>query len=223
MNGACVIVDPQPRHRGELSRLARQAGLDCVVNAALPQAADGIFDLPVSLRLAMIAIDAPDSPALSLLSRICVTFPGCLLIAIDTADTGDSAARAFAAGAHDVLRVPLRPAEAATRITRGLARMAPEQVRQAEAAVNDMIDRLDLKQAEANVLRIFSSHLGQIVTRDELSQQLYGTPWEYGDRRFDVYVTRIRRKLRQEFKDRLELRTIRAVGYALEYATANPD
>ena len=124
--------------------------------------------------------------------------------------------RAFAAGAHDVLRLPLRPSEAAARIARGLARMSPDPLRQAEAMVNAMIRDLDLKQAEARLLRIFAASLGQIVTRDELSQQLHGEPWTYGDRRFDVHVTRIRRKLREAWGDRLELKTIRSVGYALE-------
>ncbi|GHF36156.1 winged helix-turn-helix domain-containing protein [Seohaeicola zhoushanensis] len=217
MSGACIIVVPDRRQRADLLKVAQRLGLDCVVNLAEPYQVDGIFEVPMALRLAIVAVDSSANGALGLVSRLCVNMPECLVIAVDAADTEDSAARAFAAGAHDVLRMPLRPSEAAARITRGLARMAPAQARQVEATVNGMIGKLDLKQAEANILRIFSANLGQIVTRDALSQELYGTPWQYGDRRFDVYVTRIRRKLRQAYPDRLELRTIRSVGYTLEY------
>ena len=214
MRGTCVIVDSDRRQRDEFQRLARQAGLEVTLAAA--DDTDPVFREPAALRLAIVAVDPPEDRALTLLSRLCLAVPDCLLLAVDTADTPESAARAFAAGAHDVLRLPLRPPEAAARIARGLARMSPDPLRQAEAMVNAMIRDLDLKQAEARLLRIFAASLGQIVTRDELSQQLHGEPWTYGDRRFDVHVTRIRRKLREAWGDRLELKTIRSVGYALE-------
>ena len=117
------------------------------------------------------------------------------------------------------LRLPLRAAELEARIAQGLARLAPARAKIAEIA-GGIIARLNLTPAETKVLRILASRQGQIVTRDELSRHLYGTPWTYGDRRFDVHVTKIRRKLRDEAGGMLRLRTVRAEGYTLEYAAA---
>ena len=218
--GSCLIVDTDPRRREELARLARRASLSSLFAGLESKELDDILDAALPLSLAFIQVPVPEGKSLALLSRLCIGFPDCLLIAVDSADTADSAARSFAAGAHDVLRMPLRPEEAIARVNRGLSRLAPELAKRIEYAANRVVERLDLTQAEANVLRILSERQGQIVTRNELSQLLYGTPWVYGDRRFDVHITRIRRKLKGEFRDVLTLKTIRSVGYMLEYSQA---
>ena len=51
---------------------------------------------------------------------------------------------------------------------------------------------------------------------DELSQHLYGRDWDYQDRRFDVHIGRIRRKIRDTFKGLYAIQTIRSAGYMFE-------
>lgn len=215
MSGSCIVIDSIAGRRTDLSKVARRYGLSAFTYAS-PDKMKDLSDMPSPVRLAFVAIEATGCAGLALISRLNCECPESLIIAIDSVDSEDSAARAIEAGAHDVLRLPFRLAEAAARVKLGMGRIAIKQSSSLLPGRQDLIERLDLTQAEANILRIFSDHQGEIVSREELSQRLYGTSWKYGDRRFDVYVTRLRRKLKSAFKDKVELRTIRSAGYMLE-------
>ena len=215
MFGPCLIVDPEASRSGFLTDVIARAGGTDIVAAALDPDILSSFEAAPSPKLAIIAVCDPQDAQLDLMSVLRSRYPDCLILAVDALDTPESAARPFAAGAHDVLRIPLRPTEIEARIAQGLTRMAPEKARIDEAA-NDMIGRFNLTQVEARVLRFLSARQGQIVSRDDLSQHLYGQPWTYGDRRFDVHITRIRRKLTPQLGKLLKLKTVRSMGYKLE-------
>jgi two-component system, OmpR family, response regulator len=59
------------------------------------------------------------------------------------------------------------------------------------------------------------SHDGQIVTRDDLSYAVDARPWRYGDRKFDVHVAKIRKKLLDSFGSQMSVSTVRSSGYCL--------
>lgn len=72
-----------------------------------------------------------------------------------------------------------------------------------------------LTMAEAQVLRVLIRRDAQIVTRDDLSHAVDGRAWRYGDRKFDVHVAKIRRKLHDTFGPQVTVATIRSSGYRL--------
>jgi DNA-binding response OmpR family regulator len=82
----------------------------------------------------------------------------------------------------------------------------------AEAYVADFAN---LTTAEAQILRILMAKDGRIVTRDELSLALDARPWRHGDRKFDVHMAKIRKKLLATFGSNLTVSTIRSRGYRL--------
>ena len=129
------------------------------------------------------------------------------------------AAQAFAAGAADAVTTPLNLSEFTSRVavrlgdTRVLGFAADENVTwEAEAFISD---RAELTTAEAHVMRVLYSQAGQTVTRDKLSHAIYGRPWEYGDRKFDVHVAKLRKKLSDAFGKGISVSTIRSSGYLL--------
>jgi len=217
MTGPCVVVDPDDKRRAQITRVLADAGVSGLVETADVARLARVIDPALPLRLAVVAVCPPADGALALLSRLRLDHPHCLVLAIDGVDSETSAAWTLSAGAHDVLRLPFRSAEFEVRLARGLAG-APlsESAGIAEALVAGMT----LTQAEERVLRVLAAHQGRIVTRNELSQHLYGTDWEYGDRRFDVHITRIRRKLRDVMGGLYTVRTVRSAGYVLEVQDA---
>lgn len=217
MTGPCLVFEPNTRRKAAILRVLDRAGLSGIIDNSTADSVTETLARSLPLQLAAVAITDPAEETLGLLSRLRVACPGCLILAIDAVDNDDSVARCFSAGAHDVLRLPFRAPEFEARLAQGLTRMAPQKAKGAEAA-HEMITRLGLTQAEARVLRVLAARQGQIVTRDELSMHLYGTPWTYGDRRFDVHVTRIRQKLKRANDSLFAIRTIRSSGYTLDYA-----
>ena len=217
MAGPCIIMDADDRRRADLLWLTRRAGLQGILQATSIAEAEERTQRIWPLGLALVSVAEPAAEALALLSRLRVQLPDCLLIAIDVCDTADSAMRAFAAGAHDVLRLPFRSAEFEVRLSRGLAQTRPS----ADVIAEKLIARLDLTDVQQRILRMLAARQGDIVTRNELSQTLFGQPWTYGDRRFDVHLTHIRRKLREATDDVYTVHTIRSRGYRLDLTPAS--
>ncbi|MFU8863071.1 MAG: helix-turn-helix domain-containing protein [Rhodobacterales bacterium] len=142
--------------------------------------------------------------------------PDWVIIVIDHAGTAHSAADALAAGADDVSRMPFPAHELLARVA-----LRMRQAGMAEKSVSletPLIARAQLTPVEADIMRILLSHKGQIVTRNQLSQQLDKSEWLYGDRKFDVHITRIRKKLKAAFGHRYLVCTIRSKGYLVQFS-----
>ncbi len=175
--------------------------------------------------VSLVLPDAPDAGVLLTGLRDCVLgpveiadlrrhLPGWVIIVIDHAGTANSAADALAAGADDVLRMPLQAHELVARVA-----LRMRQAGMAEKSISletPLIARAQLTPVEADIMRILLSHRGQIVSRNQLSRQLDKADWLYGDRKFDVHITRIRKKLRAAFGNRYLVCTIRSKGYLVQ-------
>lgn len=75
--------------------------------------------------------------------------------------------------------------------------------------------RLALTDAEFDLLRELHRRRGQVVSRDALSQALYGRPCGAGDRSLDLRVARLRRKLGDDARAPRFIRAVRGEGYLL--------
>ncbi|TGD61879.1 response regulator transcription factor [Tabrizicola sp. WMC-M-20] len=147
-----------------------------------------------------------------------------LVIALDRDPTGGRAQAAFRAGADDLIRVPFATSELDARLRARLglgwvddplwvhlSSVQPGQP--VDLIVEDAAGPLRLTSVEADVLRVLIDHRDCIVRRNELSNLLYGQDWSYGDRKYDVHIVQIRRKLHAAYGARYAVTTVRAAGY----------
>lgn len=70
-----------------------------------------------------------------------------------------------------------------------------------------------LTNAEFDVLRLFLSHPGRILTRDELMVALKGRKWSPFDRTIDVVIARLRKKIERDAHRPDSIKTIWGIGY----------
>ncbi len=73
-----------------------------------------------------------------------------------------------------------------------------------------------LTEVEYLTLEFLLQRLDSPVSREELSFRTTGKHWDPPDRRIDVHITRIRRKLAAVGERNLALRCVRSVGYIAE-------
>lgn len=73
----------------------------------------------------------------------------------------------------------------------------------------------NLSSAEAQILKILFDNFGKIVSRDDLSYALDDRAWRYGDRKFDVHIAKIRKKLSEAYFTDFLVETVRSEGYQL--------
>lgn len=76
-------------------------------------------------------------------------------------------------------------------------------------------DTLDLTSTEFNLLEVLARQAGQVVTKQELSQQALGRPLARFDRSIDVHMSSIRQKLGKQDDGHHYIQTIRGQGYQL--------
>ena len=70
-----------------------------------------------------------------------------------------------------------------------------------------------LSSKEYRLLEIFISHPNQILTRDQIMENLYDKDFDPFDRTIDVLIGRVRKKIEMDIKSPKLLKTIRGEGY----------
>lgn len=132
-------------------------------------------------------------------------------------------------GADDYVAKPCTPRELVARIRAILRRSAPEKVDTGESdyqvgALNLSPRRrqawweekpLDLTSTEFNLLASFCQHVGQVMSKQQLSEQILGRPLTRYDRSLDVHVSNLRQKLGLLNDGRSPIQTVRGIGYQL--------
>ncbi len=148
---------------------------------------------------------------------------GCPLVLVLT--EGGLAAVTAGWGADEVLLDTAGPAEVEARLRLAIGRLvvvrAEESTREIRAG-DVVIDEtaytakvrqrtLDLTYKEFELLKHLAQHPGQVLTRSQLLQEVWGHDYFGGTRTVDVHVRRLRAKLGTEHEQLIG--TVRNVGY----------
>ena len=72
---------------------------------------------------------------------------------------------------------------------------------------------VQLTTTEFNLLVALLQFGDRVATRDQLSRNVLGRPWESYDRSIDVHINNLRQKLLNASEGGLEIETVRGVGY----------
>lgn len=128
-------------------------------------------------------------------------------------------------GADDYLTKPFSPRELLARIKAVLRRIRRDPVTEGELVIGNLrinfsrygvtLDgqRVDLTPKEFELLKLFVTNLGRVLTRDLLLEKIWGYEYFGDTRTVDVHVRHLRSKLEKdpELADAIE--TVRGVGY----------
>lgn len=74
-------------------------------------------------------------------------------------------------------------------------------------------ETIDLTTAEFDLLWLLARHAGNILSRDDLLQQLRGIGFDGLDRSIDARISRLRRKLGDDPENPTRIKTVRGKGY----------
>lgn len=149
------------------------------------------------------------------------------ILFITASDAEEDVVLALEHGADDFLPKPLRPAELRARVA-ALARRAGIQA----AASDDNIGayhldhqrhRIQLGEAEIpltdreyRLASVFFSRLGQLFSRGQLLELVWGISADVSTRTVDTHVSRLRNKLELDGRHGLRLKSVYQHGYRLE-------
>lgn len=137
-------------------------------------------------------------------------------------------------GADDYLPKPFNPRELLARIQAVLRRgerdsSAPAERFQAGALVVDADRRVvllagtpvELTTTEFEILRTLVAHAGRVIPRERLMELARGEDFAAFDRAVDVHISHIRKKLGDNPRRPVYLKTVRGVGYTVPKAPSS--
>lgn len=139
-------------------------------------------------------------------------------------DSEDDRIRGFEVGADDYLMKPFSPRELVVRVQAILRRADPDRARSTTVVAGgveiDTVRReakadgrpVQLAAREFDLLAHLGAHRGQVLSRQQLLDGVWGEGWVGDERTVDVHVRQLRKKL----GDHLPLTTVWGVGYRLD-------
>ena len=131
-------------------------------------------------------------------------------------------------GADDYIAKPVQPRVLLARIKALLRRLpaagdvAPEndsqvfgqfRISQATRTASLGNQSIDLTTAEFDLLWLLASHAGNVLSRDDLLQELRGIGFDGLDRSIDARISRLRKKLNDDPENPTRIKTVRGKGY----------
>jgi two-component system OmpR family response regulator len=181
-----------------------------------------------------VVVVAPWAAEAGRLAQYCgaLRTPGGPALLVLLGDTSlEAAVLVLEAGADDCLRPPHHPREVAARVRallRGRTRKARRRSTCGQTLGDYWFDELSqtvqardgrgvsLTRGQAQLVRALSKRAGEVVSREDLLDAVFGGDFDGFDRTIDVIVSRLRRRLAAIGAEGL-IRSYRGVGYVLEH------
>jgi DNA-binding response OmpR family regulator len=222
-----LLVEDEEHLRATLAYNLRKAGYDVHTAATGPEAIHQFQSTASDLVLLDVMLPGFDGFEVCRRLRHISHVPILMLTArSDEVDT----VVGLELGADDYIAKPFRMRELLARVAAALRRAAggagppAEQTSPALTSGDLFLDPathtarrgdtvLALKPRAFELLRFFMQHVGQVLSRDQLLQQLWDDPFVGDTRTVDVHVRWIREQIEDNPSQPQRLRTIRHVGY----------
>lgn len=217
-----LVIDDDRRIRELIKRYLSENGFRITLAADAEEARRHLNGLEFDLLI--VDVMMPGEDGISLTKSISGDLEVPILMLTALSETNNRI-DGLEAGADDYLPKPFEPRELLLRINNILKRVAkPEtptieqisfgpfqfSVKKRELKKNG--EKVRLTDREQEIMTIFTESGGETVGRLDL---LGEEPSENGERKIDVQINRLRRKLEDDPSDPKWLQTVRGIGYRL--------
>jgi DNA-binding response OmpR family regulator len=217
-----LVVDDEVSVRQALERALRLEGFAVTTASGGRAALQEVAQRPPAV--VVLDVMMPDLDGVSVVRRLRadgVDVPVCMLSARD--EVSDRVA-GLQAGADDYLVKPFALPELTARL-HALLRRRGEHAGAALVVGDLVVDprrhvatrggrSLGATRREFELLEVFARHPGQVLSREQLLDQVWGYAFEVETNVVDVFVGYVRRKLEAGGEPRM-LHTVRGIGWAL--------
>lgn len=217
-----LVVDDDPGVLRALERALRLEGFVVRTATGGDEALRSVADRPP--RAIVLDMTMPGTDGLAVIRRLRADGDATPICVLSAREALEDRVEGLQAGADDYLVKPAQTPELVARLHALLRRAAPAAgtVREVGGLRVDRRrhriwldgDELDLTAREFALLACFADHAGQVLSRDQLLQLVWGYDFAVATNVVDVFVGYLRRKLEQGDRPRM-LRTVRGEGYVL--------
>jgi DNA-binding response OmpR family regulator len=222
-----LIVEDNPSTLKMLAFLLRNEGYTVHAVANANTGLDLLRNEPIDLLVLDVML--PDVSGLQICRQIRnegLTLP---ILVISALGRRDDKLAALNEGADDYMTKPFDPSEVVARVHSLIRRTQPTLAPQLQTmlcvgkvcldalkqsfVVGDLGNTVELTRMEAQLLHVLMRNAGHVVSHERLISEAWGTDYEGSSNQLEVYVHRLRNKLRQELPGVELIKTIQGSGY----------
>jgi DNA-binding response OmpR family regulator len=215
-----LLAEDDPAIAEPLSRALHREGYSVQViedgATALREASSGGMDLLV------LDLGLPEMDGLEVCRRLRAQGRGIPVLMLTARTDEVDFVVGLDAGADDYVGKPFRLAELMARIRALLRRGSPETLEACGVRLDLTARRVlvedhevQLANKEFELLRVLMQHAGQVVTREEILEEVWPKPSRKGSKTLDMHISWLRRKLGASNgrADEQHIATVRGVGF----------
>lgn len=215
-----LLVEDEPTLSAQLKKRLSDDGY--VVDAAFDGPEGEYYGMEFDYQLAIVDLGLPGFDGMELIRRLRRAERRYPVLILTARENWQAKVQGLEAGADDYLVKPFHPQELVARINALIRRSAGFASPRLEIGrlVLDSVARevrrdgtlLELTAFEYRVLEYLMLHAGKVISKLELTEQLYDQDFERDSNVIEVFVGRLRRKL-APFEP---IRTVRGQGYRFD-------
>jgi two-component system, OmpR family, copper resistance phosphate regulon response regulator CusR len=175
--------------------------------------------------LLILDLGLPDGDGLDILTRVRSAGLQTAVLVLTARTTIEDRLKGFDLGTDDYLTKPFAFCEVLARVRALLRRSSAKPVDSTQIAdlhidygsqrVRRCGQRIDLTAKEFSLLSLLARHVGQILSRTMIAEQVWDINFDSDSNVVDVAIRRLRAKIDQPFSNKL-IHSYRGRGYALE-------
>ncbi len=215
-----LLVEDEPTLSAQLKRRLVDDGF--VVDVAFDGPEGEYYGTEFDYEIAIIDLGLPGFDGMELIRRLREADRSYPVLILTARENWQDKVRGLEVGADDYLVKPFHPQELVARINaliRRAAGFASPRLEMGELVLDTSSREvrregvlLELTAFEYKVLEYLMLHAGAVVSKPELTEQLYDQDFERDSNVIEVFVGRLRKKL----APLTPIRTVRGLGYRFE-------
>ena len=221
------IVDSDKTFYSQCARILLAEGFLCIHHGSLRSLRESLSrqELPslIVLELAM-----PDGHALDLIPQL-TDLHGAVVLVASTGNDPEVIASVLDHGASDYVRKPVAPREFAARLRKAARDGKPSTNGSTFGSGSDAVhfnkhrlaltadgQEATLTDIEGKILLVLSRSPGRPASKSQLYALIWDLEYLPGDRKLDVRVNALNKKIAGLCGERLRIRSVRKAGYLLQ-------
>jgi len=218
-----LVVEDEPLARVSIRATLQKEGLR-VLEAESGEQALAMFD-GTTPQVVILDIGLPGLDGFEVCQKIREKRADTAILMLTARTDPEDKITGLTLGADDYLVKPFNPGELVARIRAVLRRTslrnAPEEPLtfgtlcldfQSQRALKAGVD-VNLSPREFSLLAILLRHPGQVMSREQLGREVWGTAPHGNARALDVFVCKLREKIEDQPTNPQFIKTVRGVGY----------